>query len=78
MRNFFLITAGEFASALEDWMIDNKCNPKTVEEWSRCMSDIQKMGKADYVGSVDDKEVKKSLKEDFNIKDLKEPNNENF
>jgi len=83
VRNLFVINAKDFADALENWIIDNKCNPSTPEEWERCMNDIHKSGQAQYVGSVEDKEVgklKESLKKDFNVKefkDLKEPNNEN-
>lgn len=43
-RQMFIGTAGEFARALEDWIIDNKCNPTTPEEWDRCISDIVKQG----------------------------------
>ena len=84
MKDFFLINSGDLVTALEDWMIDNKCNLSTPEEWARCMRDIQKTGKAEYMGSVEDadaKSIKESLKRDFNVKelkDLKEPNNENF
>ena len=43
-RQMFIGTAGEFAEALEDWIIDNKCNPTTPEEWERCINDIVKKG----------------------------------
>ena len=55
------------AQAIEDWMIDNKCNPKTPEEWNRCLADLAKSGDINYVGSVKEEDfpaVKKALKDD--------------
>lgn len=43
-RQYFIGTAGEFAEALENWIIDNCCNPTTPEEWERCIKDITKAG----------------------------------
>ena len=80
MRDFFVMNAGDLADALEDWIIDNRCNPVTKEEWARCMTDIQKSSKARYLGSATDKDaekLKESLLRDFNVKELKDLNNEN-
>jgi len=68
-------TAGALADALEDWIIKNKCNPKSPEEWSRCISDLIAAGAVAPVASVDEKDlpaVKEQLQNDFTIKDLKD------
>ena len=73
MREIFIGTAGEFARALEDWMIDNKCNPKTQEEWNRCLKDISSRGAVTSLGAIGDKDMTKlktELNKDFNIKDI--------
>jgi hypothetical protein len=73
MREIFVGTAGEFAQALEDWIIDNKCNPKTPEEWDRCLKDISSKGTIKSLGTVDDKDVNKlktELNKDFNVENL--------
>lgn len=72
MRELFVGTAGSFAQALEDWMIDNKCNPKTQEEWDRCLKDIAAKGSISSVGIVEDTDVNKlknELNKNFNVKD---------
>lgn len=68
-----ITTAGEFAEALENWIIDNKCNPKTPEEWSRCIEDLIAAGKLQAVAIVEDEDVskiKKELKDNFNVGEL--------
>ena len=72
MKNIISITnAGEFADALEDWIIDNKCNPTTAEEWARCIKDLTAQGKITPLGCVDDTEkFKTDLKKNMNVEDL--------
>lgn len=66
-----ITTAAEFADALEDWIIDNKCNPTSPEEWSRCIKDLVAQGKVHALGCVDDSEdFKSKLKENLNVEDL--------
>ena len=73
MREIFVGTADSFAQALEDWMIDNKCNPKTQEEWNRCLKDIAAKGNISSLGAVEDKDVNKlknELNNNFNVENL--------
>ena len=73
MREILLGNAGDFAQALEDWIIDNKCNPKTQEEWERCLKDIAASGKLTSLGAVVDEDVsklKKDLSNNFNVENL--------
>jgi hypothetical protein len=73
MRELFVGTASDFADALEDWIIDNKCNPTTPEEWARCLKDIAEKGKVQSLGTIDDKDVnelKNTLNKDFNVENL--------
>jgi hypothetical protein len=67
-----ITTAGEFADALEDWIIDNKCNPTTAEEWARCIKDLTASGVVNTVGVTEasTRELKEGLKENLNVKDL--------
>ncbi len=71
-RRGLILATADTAQALEDWIIDNKCNPKTEEEWKRCWDDLVKAGKAKYVGGIEDEdlpEFKKKLGENFNVKE---------
>jgi hypothetical protein len=73
MRELFIGTAGDFAQALEDWIIDNKCNPKTQEEWARCLKDIAEKGNITSLGVIKDKDVnqiKNDLNNNFNVENL--------
>ncbi len=66
-------TAAEFCDALENWIIDNKLNPKTPEEWNRCIEDLMKSGALTPVAVIDDKdtdELKKTLVENFNVEEI--------
>ena len=66
-----ITTAGAFADALENWIIDNKCNPTTQEEWARCIKDLTAQGSVESLGVVDDdKELKAKLKENLNVRDI--------
>jgi len=65
--------AGKFADALDDWMIDNKKNPKTKEDWQEVQKYMLKKGVLSPLGEVPDErldDVKEHLKEEFNITDL--------
>ena len=73
MREIFIGAAGDFAQALEDWIIDNECNPTTQEEWNRCLKDITAKGTLSSLGAVADKDMSKlknELTKEFDIKDL--------
>jgi hypothetical protein len=73
MRQILIGNVGDFAQALEDWMIDNKCNPSTSEEWERCIADITKAGKLSTIGSIDEKDMGKlkiNLKDNFNVEEI--------
>ena len=75
MRQLLISNAADLADAIEDWIILNKCNPTTPEEWDRCISDLTKAGKLNYIGSIEEKdsgELKNILKENFNVKDINE------
>ena len=68
-----MTTAAEFCDALENWIIDNKCNPTTPEEWNRCIEDLMKSGALTPIAAVDEEdacEFKKKLKDNLNIEEL--------
>lgn len=68
-----ITTAGEFVGALEDWIIKEKCNPKTPEEWSKCTEDMIKSGVLKPIAVFDEKntpEIKAQLKENLNVRNL--------
>jgi len=67
---FFGTNAGSVFDALEDWIIKNKCNPKTDEEWARALSDLTEAGVLAPLGTIDAKdtdEFKKGLKEHYDV-----------
>ena len=73
MRMITVTTAGEFAQALENWIIDNKLNPKTPEEWNKCVEDLIASGVLTPIGTVEDEDfnkVKSTLKENFKVEEL--------
>lgn len=73
MKLVSITTAGEFAQALEDWIITNKCNPQTPEEWNKCIEDMLQSGILTPLGSIEDNqadEFKNQLKKDHNAKEL--------
>lgn len=66
-------TAGVLGEAIENWIIDNKLNPSTPEEWERCLKDLLEAGVLTPVDSVDDNDVdgiKKILKDNFDVKEI--------
>ena len=73
MGNILMGNTHEFAEVLEDWIILNKCNPTTREEWERCIKDLQVKGALTIQGSIadeDTKKFKKELKDNFNTKEF--------
>jgi len=62
-RLVIIANAGELADALEDWIIDNKCNPKTPAEWDRFCEFLLTKGLAEEIGSIEDEELSEFKKE---------------
>ena len=72
-RMISITTAAEFCQALEDWIIDNKCNPQTPEEWERCINDLTKSGAVTPVASINEEDVKdfkEKLKENLGVEEI--------
>jgi hypothetical protein len=68
-----LTTAAEFCQALEDWIIDNKCNPTTPEEWTKCIDDMTRGGALTPIACIDEKdakEFKEKLKETLRVEEI--------
>lgn len=68
-----ITAAGEFCDALENWIIDNKYNPTTSEEWERCIQDMIADGAVKPVGCIkeeDAEKLKEQLKNTSNLKEL--------
>ncbi len=73
MKIVSMTTAADFCDALENWIIDNKCNPKTTEEWNRCIEDMMKSGALTPIASIEDGDAdkfKKNLIENFNVEEI--------
>lgn len=69
----FSATAGELGDAIENWIIDNKVNPSTPEEWERCIKDLMAAGvlkPLDTKGAEDVDTIKKILKDNFDVKEI--------
>jgi len=65
--------AEKFCQAVEDWIIDNECNPSTPEEWERCLTDLLKKGEVQFVGNVGEGDVgefKQELKKDYDVNEI--------
>lgn len=65
--------AGDFGDALENWIIDNKCNPATPEEWERCLKDLIAAGVVEVLDKTDSEDVatvKKALEKKFNVEEI--------
>lgn len=68
----FSTTSGKLGEALENWIIDNKCNPTTQEEWNRCLKDLMDAGVLTPLKHVENDDVdglKKFLKDNFNVEE---------
>jgi hypothetical protein len=73
-RIISVTTASQFCEALENWIIDNKLNPQTPEEWNRCVEDMMTSGVLTPIGVLADEakvsELKTELKKNFNVEEL--------